>query len=235
MKCLGRDKSRHKTVIQNLPNVDWTDKEIQLLRDNYGIIHISILEKLLNRNRSAIIQYAKRHNIQSVRYWTQEQEEYLKEHYIDDYDDLCNYLGKTISAIQHKTSRLGLKRNARWTKSKLETEFESILKDQEINMEYQYQVGRAAYDYYHKESNTLIEVQGNYWHCNPKFFPNGPIDERQKNKLERDKVKKEIADTLEYNLLYIWEDDIYNNPQHVKQLLLGCHTKIAELSGEASW
>jgi hypothetical protein len=214
MSCLGKDQSRVKTALKNLPNINWEPVEDKFLRDNYGLIPIKDICKILNRNQGAVIQYAKRHGIQSNRYWTEEQEEFLKNNYMEDYDVLCSKLGKTIPALQHKISRLGLRRNMKWCKSRLETEFEGILKEMNLGFDYQYQVGRGVYDY--KIDNLLIEVQGNYWHCNPKFFPDGPIDDRQKVKIARDQQKLQIAIDNRYHIAYAWEDDIYNNRELVK-------------------
>jgi very-short-patch-repair endonuclease len=78
---------------------------------------------------------------------------------------------------------------------------------------------KAFYDFYLPESNTIIEVDGDFWHCNPTKFPL-PKYESQKKNLIRDKEKEQWAKDNGYKLLRFWEDDINNNIKSVKQTLL---------------
>ena len=70
----------------------------------------------------------------------------------------------------------------------------------------------------------LIEVDGDYWHCNPNGkFPQ-PIYEAQKANLIQDKVKEVWCLNNEFKLLRFWEKDINERPEWVidelkKQLL----------------
>lgn len=63
----------------------------------------------------------------------------------------------------------------------------------------------------------MIEVQGDYWHGNPKLFDEEgsnnkrKLNETQKIKMEQDKRKKEFAESKKFKILYIWENDINNN------------------------
>lgn len=70
------------------------------------------------------------------------------------------------------------------------------------------------------ESNILIECDGDFWHANPKFYP----DETkwyhtQKRIRAKDLVKNEIAKQLSMTLLRFWEDDIMNNFEFVEKVL----------------
>jgi very-short-patch-repair endonuclease len=78
---------------------------------------------------------------------------------------------------------------------------------------------KAFYDFYLPQSNTIIEVDGDFWHCNPTKFPL-PKYESQKKNLIRDKEKEQWVKNNGYNLLRFWEDDINNNIKLVKQTLL---------------
>jgi very-short-patch-repair endonuclease len=65
----------------------------------------------------------------------------------------------------------------------------------------------------------IIEVDGDFWHCNPINFPNADYITQQKNVI-RDKEKNEWAQSNGYKLLRFWENDINNNIKQVKQTLL---------------
>ena len=73
------------------------------------------------------------------------------------------------------------------------------------------------YDFIIHEKRTLIEVQGNYWHGDPNIYnedgSNGKrkLNEIQKAKKERDKLKQEFAKEKNFNLICIWESEIKNN------------------------
>jgi very-short-patch-repair endonuclease len=64
--------------------------------------------------------------------------------------------------------------------------------------------------------NLLIEVNGDYYHCNPKVFPK-PINEYQKWAMRRDFAKRNFANAQGYFLLTLWEQDINKNFEEVKE------------------
>ena len=66
-------------------------------------------------------------------------------------------------------------------------------------------------DGYCKETNTIYEYHGDYWHGNPKRFDKDKINkttdctfgELYKNTLEREQHIKDLG----YNLVIMWEND----------------------------
>jgi len=79
---------------------------------------------------------------------------------------------------------------------------------------------KLLYDFFILNSSLLIEVQGDFWHCNPKVYIDGPINKIQKRAIIRDEKKKKHAEKLGYNVYYVWEYDINNNQEITKQKLL---------------
>lgn len=69
--------------------------------------------------------------------------------------------------------------------------------------------GIGQFDFF-IEPNILIEVHGDYWHCNPVKYPTGPINDRQRYKIHRD-IQKAQAVSKTHKLLIIWEADINND------------------------
>ena len=65
-------------------------------------------------------------------------------------------------------------------------------------------------------NDKLIEINGDYWHCNPKFydetFYNMSKRKTAKEIWEIDARKKEIAEQNGYKLLVVWENDYNTNP-----------------------
>ncbi len=108
-------------------------------------------------------------------------------------------------------------------RSSLEIRFESFLETLEIKYKHSYYINTTEhhfiFDFYLPDYNILIEIDGDFWHCNPKKFPK-PECKTQTINIENDKLKDEWAKANGYKLLRFWEDDINNNIKQVKQTLL---------------
>ena len=100
--------------------------------------------------------------------------------------------------------------------SKLEKIFEQILEENKIKYIPRFYTPdiKAFYDFRLKNTNILIECDGDFWHCNPINFPE-PKYNTQKYNLERDKIKNQWAKNNGYTLLRFWENDINNNPEKI--------------------
>jgi len=106
--------------------------------------------------------------------------------------------------------------------SKLEKTFANIL--DLLNIKYQQffyaKDIKAFYDFYLPDYNIIVEVDGDFWHCNPNSKHNTPKYETQKYNLVKDAIKSQWALDNGYKLLRFWENDINNNIKQVKQILL---------------
>lgn len=106
--------------------------------------------------------------------------------------------------------------------SELEKRFKVVLDI--LDIEYQHfffakQINKI-FDFYLPKYNILIEVDGDFYHCNPKLYNNGPVCKTQEINIKNDKLKNEWAQSNGYKLLRFWENDINNNIKQVKQTLL---------------
>jgi very-short-patch-repair endonuclease len=106
--------------------------------------------------------------------------------------------------------------------SELEERFKIIL--DVLDIEYKHfffaKEINKIFDFYIPKHNILIEVDGDFYHCNPKIYNDGPVCKTQTINIENDKLKDEWAKENGYKLLRFWEDDINNNIKQVKQTLL---------------
>jgi very-short-patch-repair endonuclease len=109
---------------------------------------------------------------------------------------------------------LWIKKNGFNKQSKLEKLFEDLLVDLNIDFEPQYPVNGYLYDFYIKNKNLLIEVDGDWFHFNKKIH-NKITSIIQENTINNDKIKNHIAKKEGYNLIRFWEDDINNNLDNV--------------------
>ena len=108
-------------------------------------------------------------------------------------------------------------------RSLLEIRFETFLETLDIEFIHSYYINTKDYhfifDFYLPKYNTLIEVDGDFWHCNPKTH-HSPTCKTQKINIKNDQEKNKWAQSNGYKLLRFWEDDINNNIKQVKQILL---------------
>ena len=106
--------------------------------------------------------------------------------------------------------------------SKLEVYFQNNFLDK-LNIKYKKQyhavdIGRF-YDFYIPSHRILIEIDGNYWHSNPKFYNNNNINAIQKRNKKIDEIKNNWANNNNFILLRFWEYDILNNSKKVMDIL----------------
>jgi len=104
-------------------------------------------------------------------------------------------------------------------KSKLEQKFEGMLVELNIQFINQHPLNGYLYDFYIPKHNLLIEVDGDWFHCNPDVYPKA-IHEIQKFVKENDESKNKVAQENNIPLLRFWEKDINDNPDVVKSKLL---------------
>lgn len=78
--------------------------------------------------------------------------------------------------------------------------------------------GRCYYDFYLPDYNTVIEVDGDYWHGNPKIYDS--LNEQQKRCKIRDQQKELVLKENNVILKRVWESDLYTlSKQQVVNLL----------------
>ena len=88
-----------------------------------------------------------------------------------------------------------------------------------IGVEYIYQfeaqdIGRF-YDFYLPKSNLIIEVDGSYYHSDPRLVDEGKMNPMQKRNKRVDEYKDKWALSHGIPIMRIWEKDIRENPKSV--------------------
>lgn len=114
--------------------------------------------------------------------------------------------------------------------SKLEEKFAKDFLDK-LGIVYETQfkaetIGRY-YDFYCPASNTLLEIDGGYWHSDPRLFEGKELTPTQKKNKRVDECKDKWAREHGINLIRIWEYDINKNPSQVLKML---KEKLSEYS-----
>lgn len=82
----------------------------------------------------------------------------------------------------------------------------------------EYHILKYFVDFYIPDKKIIIEVYGDYWHCNPKIYGYGddkkPLHENQIGKWEYDEKRKHEIECLGYEVYVVWESDVYDNLNH---------------------
>lgn len=153
------------------------------------------------------------------------------------YKTIAKMLSSSLNQITNICKKLNIQRNTRKpdaytnTTSKLELKVLSWLEDAGYELNEQYSVGNFYFDAHVKNTCILIEINGDYWHCNPRVYTNGPINELQKRLMRRDFAKKSCAKERGYKQITVWENDINLDEEKSKMWLL---KKVKEYESTAN-
>lgn len=78
----------------------------------------------------------------------------------------------------------------------------------------------AVADFYLPEWCSVIEVNGTYWHADPRVYPNGPIHACQRRTLSRYERKVALLAKVGVQVAEVWEQDFNESPQEAVQMAL---------------
>lgn len=74
-----------------------------------------------------------------------------------------------------------------------------------------------SYDFLHKDSKSIIEFNGDFWHANPRIYESDFINRVTKKSAsdiwKYDEKKAKFIEDRGYRVLHIWEDDYRKNPE----------------------
>lgn len=100
--------------------------------------------------------------------------------------------------------------------SQLETKISEKLNYLSIPYTTQFHLKRKVFDFRISNTNILLEINGDYWHCNPiRYIHNEIVKFPGGNKnvsdvWDKDLKKKNIAEKEGFKVIYIWEEEIKN-------------------------
>ena len=203
-------------IIYNKPDRNWTKKEIEFLRKNIENVSYKDIALRLNRTEKAVMVKATKLNlINRGSNWTKGEEKLL----IDNIDltiyELIFILERSEKSIRHKANELGLKIVNRKKETKIEKVINEVLQDLNVDYErYAKPVKEYKYEADFLIGNIILEINGDYYHGNPNFF--NTLDTIQTINVKKDAIKKEIFESHGYKVYYLWEYDICNNIDDIK-------------------
>ncbi len=117
--------------------------------------------------------------------------------------------------FRSKAGKITASSPARYMMNSLEKEFHKLLLSNGIEVSYSVILNFMQFDFGHKESKTLFEVHGDYWHGNPAYYNPQSLNKTQIKKMSRDAVKKQWAEKNGFKYIFFWESDIKNSKEKV--------------------
>ncbi|MBC8551999.1 MAG: hypothetical protein H8D23_20325 [Candidatus Brocadiales bacterium] len=190
----------------------WTSKEEDLVRELYSEKGPRHLSNLINKSPETIKAKANSLGIKSDVWWTDGEISFLKDNYsLEMNRDIAKKLNRTKSSVAHMARKLGI---TSIKESQLEKDAEIFLKENKINFVSQEKIWRYRIDFKIDEK-ILLEMNGTFWHCDPRVYKDGPLYDRQKKRIISDEKKYKALTKAGYKLIIIWEQDFYENPEIV--------------------
>jgi G:T-mismatch repair DNA endonuclease (very short patch repair protein) len=120
--------------------------------------------------------------------------------------------GKDVAERRKKENSLSMsKKNEVLLKEKrssLEERVLPYLKGYDNNV----QISYYNVDFINKETNHIIEIHGDYWHCNPDIYPDDFVHPyfkmTAKERRKLDEQRKQYLESLGYSVTVVWESDL---------------------------
>jgi len=123
----------------------------------------------------------------------------------------------TIQKMSEKRIQYLQNHHGPYKDTKPELKMKDILIELSIPYETQFRVGNHVADFHFLNTNILAEVDGDYWHGNPKKF--SKLNKRQQKQKQKDIKNDQLAKEKGYIVLRFWENDILNDKGSVKEKL----------------
>lgn len=189
-------------------------------REKYGVNNVSKLKEIKNKKKETFMKNYGVDNIfkdEEFKKWILENNFAWNNLTKEQNEDRIKKQANSIKKYWHRMTdeyKTGVLYKYDFS-SKLETKITEALTQLNISYETPFPHKGKIFDIRIKNSNILIEVNGDYWHCNPtKYkeddFVNFPYKPKTKviDVWNKDKNKKELAEKSGYKVIYLWENDI---------------------------
>lgn len=151
---------------------------------------------------------------------SKEEQEILSKKMSDGQCALRNSNPEYYKMIKSKGGKVTMSKPQSYEKSSIEVIVENWLIEHNVDFEYSPIMGSDGkiyqYDFIIHKKRILIEVQGDYWHGNPNLFneigdnEKRKLNDIQKKNIKRDGCKLKFAHEHNFEVIYIWEEDIKN-------------------------
>lgn len=198
----------------------WTKKYGKTIADKKNKEYLYRLSSALSGKNNPF--YGKNHTKETIRTIVQknaeyrnnlsdEQKEKIRKKLSDSQKKLYKQNPKDYIAKRSKAGKTTASKSYKYKINKIEKIVSDKLKEFQLSFEYSVILNYKQFDFGSKKHKILLEVQGDYWHGNPKIYQKNQLNTTQKNNIKRDKEKTKFAKKNNMKLYTIWESDIKCN------------------------
>jgi hypothetical protein len=188
-------------LIDNTPDSHWADEEINFLIENHTKLTYSEISNVLHRTiRAVMIKSSRLGIIGEGSKWSPREDELLYRYSSRSLAELAYLLNRSVRAIKHRISFLGIDKKV--SSTGLELKIEDLIKN--LNVGYKTQVILGPDFNFRADfvvDKIVIEAHGDYWHGNPIRYP--CPNEMQKLAIEKDQLKKSYFEELGFTVYEI--------------------------------
>ena len=197
----------------------WNDEEVNYLKKNVRILSYLDIANYLNRTEAACYNKAYELNItkpDDYYYTNSIKDSEIIQYVLDNSNTMTDYdisIAKNINMSQVVTIRKNngiFKHGGRSIGSMTMPEkyIDILLKDIGVVYDSQSKFFGLIADFYIPSCKLIIEVNGDYWHGNPRIYKNDELDIIQQKGVDRDVRKYDIYNKAGFLTVVIWEQDI---------------------------
>lgn len=136
----------------------------------------------------------------------------------------CKHTDKTKAKSRERTLQMIKDGKFKQTKTIPHKKFAELLTNNNIKFEEEKIIDKWSFDFFLPDSNTYVEIDGDYFHSNPIIYKNGPKTKTQKINWYRDIKKNEFCQENNINLVRFWENEVLNNSERIEQFI--CKQKV---------
>ena len=226
-KKLGINEAAVANIVQNKLNLDRkkdyriSEKDLEFITQNYLTMEHEDIGKQIGKTRAAVQLILSKRKLKKREFWTEKETQFLKENYqLLPTRELASQLNKTKRAVEHARNNLGL---SGLKNTNIELLVEEFFKSEKLDYKCQVKIWKYRVDFI--IDKLIIEAYGSYWHCDPRLYPDGPKYTSQKDCVRRDALRIPYLQSKGYHILILWEKDIHENFERVKQLILASYNR----------
>jgi len=198
----------------------WTSKYGKDIADQKHKEYLKKLSDALSGEKNPF--YGKKHSKKTLKIIQQKNEIYRNNLSIEEKEKISKKLSDSQKKLyqqnpddyiskRSKVAKITATKSYRYKINKIEQIVSDKLKELGLLCEYSVILDYYQFDFGSREYRFLIEVQGDYWHGNPKIYKKTQLNETQKRNMKRDKEKIKFAKKHNIQLYHIWESDIRSN------------------------
>lgn len=208
------------------------DLEIkETLISRYGVDNCSKSDKIKEKKKKTFLKNYNVDNIFKIKDFKSIYEEAILSKYNISIDEIRSSSLKKMWNSRTPEQKIEFLEKSLWSKnptrkavnqSKLEKIVIKSLVDLNYEIDTSFFIQRDKkhwyfYDVFIKQLNVLVEVNGDFYHANPRKYSSSDVikylygDRTAEEIWKKDKKKKEFAEMHGYSVCYIWEDEIKRN------------------------